>query len=75
MAPSMWQILIILAIILLIFGTKKLRNLGGDLGDAIKGFKNAMREGETEAKDASEQIASTTQAKQDGAAKREDSKV
>ena len=40
--------LIVLAIVLLIFGTKKLRNLGGDLGAAIKNFKGAMKEGEQE---------------------------
>lgn len=39
---SIWQLLIIFAIIVLIFGTKKLRNLGGDLGDAVKGFKKAV---------------------------------
>lgn len=39
---GIWQLLIVLAIILLIFGTKRLRNLGGDLGGAIKGFKSAM---------------------------------
>jgi len=39
---SIWQLLIILAIILLLFGTKRLRNLGGDLGSAFKGFKKAM---------------------------------
>lgn len=39
---SIWQLLIILAIVFMLFGTKKLRNLGGDLGGAIKGFKNAM---------------------------------
>lgn len=43
---SMWQLLIILAIVLLVFGTKRVRNLGGDLGGAIKGFKSAMKEGE-----------------------------
>lgn len=41
--------LIVLAIVLLVFGTKKLRNLGGDLGGAIKNFKQSMREGENEA--------------------------
>ncbi len=45
---SIWQLLIILAIVLLLFGTKKLRNLGGDLGGAIRGFKNAVKEGEDE---------------------------
>ena len=43
---SIWHWLIVLAIVVLIFGTKKLRNLGGDLGSAIKNFKGAMREGE-----------------------------
>ena len=40
---SIWQILIILAIVLLLFGTKRLRNIGGDLGEAIKGFKQSMK--------------------------------
>jgi len=39
---SIWQLLIVLAIVLLLFGTKRLRNLGGDLGSAFKGFKKAM---------------------------------
>ena len=39
---GIWQLLIILAIVLLLFGTKRLRNLGGDVGGAIKGFKKAM---------------------------------
>lgn len=39
---SIWHWLIVLAIVLLIFGTKKLRNLGGDLGGAVKGFKEAV---------------------------------
>lgn len=39
---SIWQLLIILVIVLLLFGTKRLKNLGGDLGGAIKGFKKAM---------------------------------
>ena len=41
------QLLIILVIVLLIFGTKKLRNFGGDLGGAIKGFKKAVKEDST----------------------------
>lgn len=45
---SIWQLLILLAIVVLLFGTKKLRNIGGDLGGAVKGFKNAMKEGEQE---------------------------
>lgn len=45
---SIWQLLIVLAIIVLIFGTKKLKNVGSDLGGAVKGFKDSMREGEDE---------------------------
>ena len=41
-----WQLLIILVIVLAIFGTKKLRNLGTDLGGAVKGFRSAMNEAE-----------------------------
>ncbi len=48
MGPSLWQLLIILAIVLLLFGTKKLRNLGGDLGSAIKSFRGAVKDGGTE---------------------------
>lgn len=50
MGIGMWELLIILAIVLVIFGAKKLRNLGGDLGGAIKNFKQSMKEGEQEAK-------------------------
>ena len=39
---SSWQLLIVALIVILLFGTKKLRSLGGDLGGAVKGFKNAM---------------------------------
>jgi sec-independent protein translocase protein TatA len=39
-----WQLLIILVIVLAIFGTKKLRNMGSDLGGAVKGFRSAMNE-------------------------------
>ncbi|MCG6867192.1 MAG: Sec-independent protein translocase subunit TatA [Gammaproteobacteria bacterium] len=41
---SIWQLLIVLAIVVLLFGTKKLRNIGGDLGTAIKNFKGSMKE-------------------------------
>jgi sec-independent protein translocase protein TatA len=47
--PGFWEWVIILAIVVVIFGTKKLRTLGGDLGAAIKNFKGAMREGEPDA--------------------------
>jgi len=39
---SIWQLLIVLAIVVLLFGTKRLKGIGGDLGNAIKGFKKAM---------------------------------
>jgi sec-independent protein translocase protein TatA len=48
MGISIWQLLIILAIVLLLFGAKRLKNLGPDLGSAIKGFRQSMREGEDE---------------------------
>ncbi|MFM2486007.1 Sec-independent protein translocase subunit TatA [Celerinatantimonas yamalensis] len=39
---SIWQLLIIAVIVVLLFGTKRLRGMGGDLGQAVKGFKDAM---------------------------------
>jgi sec-independent protein translocase protein TatA len=48
MSPSIWQLLIVLAIVLVLFGAKRLRSLGTDLGGAVKGFKSAMHEGEND---------------------------
>lgn len=45
--PSVPQLLIILVIVVLIFGAKRLKNLGGDLGSAVKGFKQAVKEDNT----------------------------
>ncbi|HMN82223.1 MAG TPA: Sec-independent protein translocase subunit TatA [Burkholderiaceae bacterium] len=42
---SIWHWLIVLVIIMLVFGTKKLRNIGSDLGGAVKGFKEGVKEG------------------------------
>ena len=42
---GIWQLLIILVIVILLFGTKKLKNIGADLGGAIKNFRNSMRDG------------------------------
>ena len=42
---SIWHWLIVLVIVMLVFGTKKLRNMGSDLGGAVKGFKDGMKEG------------------------------
>lgn len=46
---SVWQLLIVLLIVVLIFGTKRLKSIGSDLGGAVKGFRKAMDEGEKEA--------------------------
>lgn len=45
------ELLVILVVVLIVFGTKRLKSAGGDLGEAIKGFRKAMREGEDENKD------------------------
>jgi sec-independent protein translocase protein TatA len=42
---SIWHWLIVLAIVVLVFGTKKLKNMGSDLGGAVKGFKDGMKDG------------------------------
>lgn len=44
---SIWHWLIVLAIVVLVFGTKRLRNLGSDVGGAVKGFKEAVNEGKS----------------------------
>ena len=45
---SMWQLLILLLIVVLVFGTKRLRNMGGDLGAAVKGFRKGMEDAKEE---------------------------
>ena len=47
---SIWHWLIVLVIVMLVFGTKKLRNIGEDLGGAVKGFKQGMKEAEADNK-------------------------
>ena len=56
---SIWHWLIVLVIVMLIFGTKKLRNIGADLGGAVRGFKDGMREGGEKPGDAA-QVTSKT---------------
>ncbi|MBT3812361.1 MAG: Sec-independent protein translocase subunit TatA [Gammaproteobacteria bacterium] len=46
MGISVTQLLIVLVIVIVLFGTKRLRNMGGDLGGAVKGFRSAMKDGE-----------------------------
>jgi sec-independent protein translocase protein TatA len=48
---SIWHWLIVLLIVVMVFGTKKLKNMGGDLGGAVKGFKDGMKEGGASADD------------------------
>lgn len=48
---SIWHWLIVLAVVLVVFGTKKLRNMGGDLGGAVKGFKDAVKDENTKIAD------------------------
>ncbi|MBP9803954.1 MAG: Sec-independent protein translocase subunit TatA, partial [Candidatus Accumulibacter sp.] len=54
---SIWHWLIVLIIVLLIFGTKKLRNLGSDLGGAVKGFKDGIKDATAEEKPAETDLA------------------
>ncbi|EJN03372.1 Sec-independent protein translocase subunit TatA [Herbaspirillum sp. YR522] len=49
---SVWHWLIVLVIVMLVFGTKKLGNMGSDLGKAVKGFKDGVKSGDEEKKDA-----------------------
>lgn len=53
---SVWHWLVVLAIVMMVFGTKKLRTVGQDLGGAIKGFKEGMKEGTEAAKQVEEKI-------------------
>lgn len=55
---SIWHWLIVLVIVMLVFGTKKLRNIGTDLGGAVKGFKDGMKAPEA-SEESKEQIAQT----------------
>ena len=48
---SIWHWLVVLLIVVLVFGTKKLKNMGSDLGGAVKGFKDGMKDGSTSAAD------------------------
>ncbi|CED58070.1 Sec-independent protein translocase protein tatA/E homolog [Moritella viscosa] len=62
---SVTQLIIIAVIILLLFGTKKLRNVGGDLGAAVKGFKKAMSDEPKDTKEDNKVLEETTAAKTD----------
>jgi sec-independent protein translocase protein TatA len=68
---SIWQLLIVLAIVLVLFGTKRLRNIGSDLGGAFKGFKSAMKD---DKKDESEKLEKADEKVIDGETVREENK-
>jgi sec-independent protein translocase protein TatA len=61
---SIWHWLVVLLIVVLVFGTKKLKNMGSDLGGAVKGFKDGMKEGgsKEEAAPAAAQVTASTTA-------------
>jgi len=54
MGISIWQLLIVLVIVLLLFGTKKLRHIGKDLGGAVQGFRSSMKDGSSEEEEEAE---------------------
>ena len=49
---SIWHWLVVLVIVVLVFGTKRLKNVGKDLGEAVKGFKEGVRDGDSDGPDA-----------------------
>lgn len=69
---SVWQLLIVAVIVVLLFGTKKLRNLGGDLGSAVKGFKKAItdeKDSETQPEKSADTLADSTKAAKEASQK------
>jgi sec-independent protein translocase protein TatA len=72
MSPIHW--VIVLAVVLLVFGTKKLRNIGSDMGAAVKGFKDGMKTGDKE-EAATEATASTQQVTQSAQATAQEAKT
>ena len=74
MGISIWQLLIILAIVLVLFGAKRLRNVGTDLGSAVKGFKDSMKDGDADKKE-KEQLSESEPRVINGEASKEKEKV
>lgn len=66
---GLWQLLIVLAIVIMLFGTKRIRSLGSDLGGAFKGFRDAVKDGEknlkTEQDDQAELVSSDMEKQKD----------
>ena len=69
---SIWQLLIILLIVVMIFGTKRLRSIGTDLGGAVKGFKGAMKDGAAEGEPEKLESAESAAVDQDAVTKERD---
>ena len=61
---SIWQLLIVLVIVLLLFGTKKLRGMGGDLGSAVKSFRKAVRTDQADSNDGESESEESEQSEQ-----------
>ena len=72
---SIWHWLIVLLVVVLVFGTKKLRNLGTDLGSAVKGFKEGMKSEEEKPAQSKPEIPPSTGQTVEGEAKKENSKT
>lgn len=72
-AWSIWHWLVVLVIVLLVFGTKKLRNIGQDLGGAVKGFKEGVKESSADGA-ATKQVADQADNTIEGEARREETK-
>lgn len=67
---SIWHWLIVLLVVVLVFGTKKLKNVGADLGGAVKGFKDGMKDGSQPASEEPAQPAAKPQVTQQSAAEK-----
>jgi sec-independent protein translocase protein TatA len=72
---SIWHWLIVLLVVVLVFGTKKLRNLGTDLGSAVKGFKDGMKSEEEKSEQAKPEIPPSAGQTIEGEAKKETPKA
>jgi len=72
---SWWHWVLVLVVVVLIFGTKKLRNLGADLGSAVKGFKDGMKSEEEKSAQAKAEIPPTTGQTIEGEARKETPKA
>lgn len=72
---SIWHWLIVLVVVVLIFGTKKLRNIGADLGGAVKGFKEGMKAGEDKSEPKPEIAATASGQTIEGEVKKETSRT